>query len=998
MVDQKELGIMATADIEDAKSNISDLSSLIEGLPDKFVEISANIDTTGLENFDAEVETSVAKLGDIGDASEAISSKIDDIGDSAISATDIVTVEMGKAEDSILKVRDTAEDTATKTSDLGEEGADAGADISDSMDEAAITIAAIAASAELSAQKINDMARSADKLSNYTGMSTDKVNELVTSMSSASFPSESVTDYLNELMQLGVTNDLLEKNARALNEVTLGTESAASEGTSFAEAIKVLGGDIEDFTAYLGLAGYAEKNTVGGLEGFDRIARAIGPKLTDMGLDAYQSAIIIGEASQKYGGNMRLIRKAIVDAHGDSNKLVETLGMQPSALENASEKMAPYADIVEKTAEKSKEAHTPLEQFYQDLKDVGFWGGTALAQLLSIVGAVGAVVGGIFLITKASDKLGVTQSANAKYVTLLKDNLGKFYTTIKDVFTKSASEATKAGETMGDAFSSSMGKAETTVSEGVENIIKYSESGYSRIVPIYDKFGNQIGETMAQIGPQIEKEAPGLERSGSMIPEWLGSGIASGATKLLSKAGLPLAILTLAIQGIYDYRDNLERSPIEFILHVGGLDAFIPKEIKDFLHDITGWLSPMSIMSALIGSGNAQGLATYIEGTFTDPAISAMNGFFDYIKGVPGQISTLTPGGIWAWMTGGLDIAVMTLTNLPGAVDSALINLPSILDNYINHAMFDLGSFAKTLYELPGQAYTSLVNLPTVISSGFNGVVLTLEGMPGRLYVLGQNAYLGLAKGVQDIDSYVGGAVLGAETYFNGLIAWGTGLPGTLYKMGSDAFNGFVNGIIADYNNIGASITHAEQIIDADLKYIWDLPGNMYNWGANTINSWIKGLSDGVESAKGWLNDKLGWFMQGWESHSPPTEGPLKDIDKWGFNLSGTYIGGIMKGLSQYKGIISGGLSSIGVDFRENLSGNLNLPNSTIQTINTPTQSQQSITNHFTITVQVDASKVDKDTADEVGNKVGKGVVNTIADDLLKDIISHGGSVVNIIR
>lgn len=122
-------------------------------------------------------------------------------------------------------------------------------------------------------------------------------------------------------------------------------------------------------------------------------------------------------------------------------------------------------------------------------------------------------------------------------------------------------------------------------------------------------------------------------------------------------------------------------------------------------------------------------------------------------------------------------------------------------------------------------------------------------------------------------------------------------IPGKVLAVLVDTKASAVQGITATWDAIVAEVKQ------------W--PGRMYDWGKNLMNS----FADGIKSAIGAIADA---FKQGMENakrlvegHSPPVEGPFKDIDKWGFNIGNAWVQGFYNAFGSL-GIPDIGLGGIG--------------------------------------------------------------------------------------
>jgi len=97
---------------------------------------------------------------------------------------------------------------------------------------------------------------------------------------------------------------------------------------------------------------------------------------------------------------------------------------------------------------------------------------------------------------------------------------------------------------------------------------------------------------------------------------------------------------------------------------------------------------------------------------------------------------------------------------------------------------------------------------------------------------------------------------------------------------------------VAIYKNWDKIVSYTKNIWNgiSDIFNSWI--GKMYNWGANLINSFIDGIKSQITNAKNAIKNVLNSIKGFFEGHSPPLIGPLKDIDKWGFNIGDSWVQG----------------------------------------------------------------------------------------------------------
>ena len=146
----------------------------------------------------------------------------------------------------------------------------------------------------------------------------------------------------------------------------------------------------------------------------------------------------------------------------------------------------------------------------------------------------------------------------------------------------------------------------------------------------------------------------------------------------------------------------------------------------------------------------------------------------------------------------------------------------------------------------------------------------------------GRKTKEGLAKGGEGTE-YEGSLII--QNFIKGLRFWG--------------------GIYSVLGNIRTSI----------WQHLGTMGGNAWEWGKNLVDNFKRGM----EWAGRWIKSTAEWIgnliKNVWESLSPPKEGPLKDIDKWGANLVKTYADSITKGLPYLERTMEDVSGSLGASF-----------------------------------------------------------------------------------
>lgn len=592
------------------------------------------------------------------------------------------------------------------------------------------------------------------------------------------------------------------------------------------------------------------------------------------------------------------------------------------------------------------------------------------------------------------------------------------------------------------------GKAPKFAEEAAENIGKGYTKGLSGIIDSITStlskiFGNIPGRIIDILkGVKLPKLADvgDLGKIGSfladMIPDSFSKAIPSLGSKIAGKIGSILGLIGgFIIDGLANAGQIYEDDAITAMAKMTGIYAILEgtgladeyekgkKMIQDMndkfgLAIVPGFSKGGSIknlMSAVFGEDTAANIGEYLTNNIEKPFRQQLELMGQDWVGWFSDTFRMLGGDIWKFLTGsgteggeqktildsildGLESTwnsiVSFFTNLPASIQSFVSGLSwESFNAWLDSALFSIGNFAKTLYELPGQIYNALINLPTTIQGIFNGVIDYLKNLPNQLIIHATNIWNGILNGLKVVEANLKNAITVPQRAFNDFVTFLKGLPAMLYSGAVSAYNRLVDGINSTIGRIKEAINNTVASINSGIQWIKDLPKNMYDWGANTIKSWKDGLVNWIntnwEGFKKWLNDRLKSLFGGWESHSPPIEGPLKNIDEWGAGLSSAWISGIGAGIDKGKSYLSSKLQSLVPEFQ---AGDYALnTNSVREIINpTPTTFQIQIRNEFG-----DVNASNREEAEKAVSQISNQTTVATVESLEQALISNGYSIWN---
>ena len=198
-------------------------------------------------------------------------------------------------------------------------------------------------------------------------------------------------------------------------------------------------------------------------------------------------------------------------------------------------------------------------------------------------------------------------------------------------------------------------------------------------------------------------------------------------------------------------------------------------------------------------------------------------------------------------------------------------NLPASIMKYLNDLLLGIIFWAGFLS----------VWLPDATMKMINAVVAWFQQLPTRVGSFLNNTRDAVTNRFNETRNFLASAV---PQMIDGVVNWFKGLPQRIY-----------DGISNMSSLIGERINQAkDNMWNAVQKWTSDA----FNWGRNLMNSFV----DGLKSVAHKIGDT---FKQGQaaankfiESHSPPSAGPWKDIDKYGYNVGKTWADNLSMGIS----------------------------------------------------------------------------------------------------
>lgn len=159
-----------------------------------------------------------------------------------------------------------------------------------------------------------------------------------------------------------------------------------------------------------------------------------------------------------------------------------------------------------------------------------------------------------------------------------------------------------------------------------------------------------------------------------------------------------------------------------------------------------------------------------------------------------------------------------------------------------------------------------------------------------------------------DITNFIGNLFSG---FVNSIKQRAQELNNSLREFGQNVVNTF-NNIVNFFREIPGRVSSAlsnlastvrnsfSSAMSAAESEVSSWPGRLYDWGRNIATSFVNGIRDSLGGIRDAFINGFNRARSAIEGHSPPKEGPLKNIDAWGFNIGDAWIKGIQSAVSQF--------------------------------------------------------------------------------------------------
>jgi hypothetical protein len=262
-----------------------------------------------------------------------------------------------KASDSASKVLNTIGDTGSK----------AAKKLSDNWVKVGIATAATGAVFEKLARDQQGYTQSTRNMAAATGLTEGQMRKLVLSTADVGFSIEEVLGVMKAGREEGLKGaPALQTYAKFWDDVADASGGASEELASAGVALNAIGIDAAHSADANEALGFIIRDTTQSVGQFLAFVGKAGPQLRAMNLDVNDTAALFGALEQELGLSGRVAKaqfsKAVVEADGDMQGMLDTLGVSTEVFDKYKQKVADSSNVIKEQAANNDRSFTSMQR------------------------------------------------------------------------------------------------------------------------------------------------------------------------------------------------------------------------------------------------------------------------------------------------------------------------------------------------------------------------------------------------------------------------------------------------------------------------------------------------------------------------------------------------------------------------------------------------------------------------------------------------------------
>ena len=301
--------------------------------------------------------------------------------------------EMDSAVDELKETTESATDELTNmdtaTEELGRTTGGVTKFMKDNWAKVTIAMGALGIGIEKLARDQAGLTETNNRLAYTTDMSSDAMRELVLATTDVTFPITDVIDLFEVASKQGI------RSAKEMQEFALFWDmigdATGENATSLAEssvALRALGIEAGNESQALAAFGYVTQDTNASVSDLLTFVERTGPQLRELGLDINDTAAMMGILEHELGMTSRVarteFRKAVGEADGDLQTMLQTLGVSSEVFEEYRGSVMDANGVIQANADNHAETYTIMQKLGQGLQAFIFSNGELIGSLSTL--------------------------------------------------------------------------------------------------------------------------------------------------------------------------------------------------------------------------------------------------------------------------------------------------------------------------------------------------------------------------------------------------------------------------------------------------------------------------------------------------------------------------------------------------------------------------------------------------------------------------------------
>ena len=341
-------------------------------------------------------------MSDVNDSVSSVDDSINSVSDLNIDTSGAESA-MSNTSDSISGVQDSLQETEQAGKSFGDRMKETFDGVADKWKEITAVAGTAGLAFETMGSKQKGLTEQTERVAQAMGTTQDEIRDAALEITNVTFPIEDALDLMETGRQQGIeSTEQLKEYATFWDMVGDATGLAGPELGKASTGLRAVGIAAGDEKEALAAFGYITENTSSQVDDFLQFLDRAGPQLNEMGMNVDDAAAVLGILEHEFGMSGRTarqeFRKAVNEADGDMNVLMETLGVSDELFEQYRDTVADSSDVIERNADIHADSYTAMDKLQQISSELMYQYGDfigVLSSLAPLLMSLGPIIKGV---------------------------------------------------------------------------------------------------------------------------------------------------------------------------------------------------------------------------------------------------------------------------------------------------------------------------------------------------------------------------------------------------------------------------------------------------------------------------------------------------------------------------------------------------------------------------------------------------------------------------